>query len=199
VITPNFTPLSASAHLAAFAQSTALTAIEQRRTAECLGLPGFVVRAPGAEIRAQEPINSVFRQAMAEHCTAVIEDDCINFARCRPQHAADHLAEQAHLLRGSRQDAAADLGHIPAFGQYHAIADNVDLAGCEARQGRVAFVLGRSAVDVLGPHSRFIEPIAQVDRVADTGREAYGFAPLAKLVSRADDVGDELLLVHSLG
>ena len=94
---------------------------------------------------------------------------------------------------------AADLGHVPALGQHHAIGDELDLAGCQPRERRVALGLRRAAVDVLGAHAGFHELVAQMDRVRDVDREGDGLPPLAEFVPVGDDVADQLRPVHALG
>ena len=134
--------------------------------------PGLVRRAGGSVLRIERPLDRILDEAVPEHGAAVIEHDRVGLAVGRPQHAADHLAVQAHLLGRPRQDAAADLGHVPALGQHHAIRDELDLAGCQPRERCVALGLRRRAVDVLGAHAGFDEFVAEVDRVRDVDGEA---------------------------
>ena len=117
----------------------------------------------------------------------------------RPQHAADHLAIQAHLFRWPGQNAAADLGHVPAFGQHHAVGDDLDLAGGEAGERRVALMLGRAAVDVFTAHAGLDELVADVDAVSYADGEDHGLPALAVLVPMRDDVADQLWAIHPLG
>src|SRR5262249_59375975 len=51
---------------------------------------------------------------MPEHGATVVENDDVGLAGSRAQAAADHLAIQSHLLRGAREDAAADVGAVEA-------------------------------------------------------------------------------------
>jgi superfamily II DNA or RNA helicase len=43
----------------------------------------------------------------------------------------------------TRQNAATNLGHVPAFAKHHTVGDEFDLARCEAGEGGVAFGLWR--------------------------------------------------------
>src|SRR5262245_16012966 len=126
-------------------------------------------------------------QAMAEHRAAVIEDDCIDLTRRRTQHPADHLAEETHLLCGPGQDQGAGVGHVPTFSQDHAVGDELDVAGREARESRVAFILRRATIDVLGADTRCDEFVAQVNAVANTGTETNCLPTFAVLVPAAYD------------
>ena len=76
----------------------------------------------------ERPRDPILGQPMREHRTAVIEDDRVRLALGRPQHTTNHLPEQPHLARRAREDAAADLRHVPAFGQNHAVGNELGLA-----------------------------------------------------------------------
>ena len=155
--------------------------------------------ALGAPIGIERPLDAILGEAVTEHGAGMIEDDRVGLAIGRAQHAADHLAIEPHLLGRPRQDAAADLGHVPAFGQHHAIGDDLDLAGRQARQRRIALGLRRGAVDVLGAHAGLDELVAEMDRVRDVDREADGLSALAVFVPVRDDVADQLRPIHALG
>ena len=76
----------------------------------------------GASIGIERPFDVILDKAVAKHGAGMIEHDGVGLAVGGPQHAADHLPVQAHLVGRPGQDAAADLGHVPAFGQHHAVA-----------------------------------------------------------------------------
>ena len=75
-----------------------------------------------AAIGIERPFDVILDEAVAKHRAGMIEHDGVGLALGGAQHAADHLPIEPHLARRPRQDAATDLGHVPAFGQHHAIA-----------------------------------------------------------------------------
>ena len=93
----------------------------------------------------------------------------------------------------------ADLGHVPAFGQHHAVRDDLDLAAGESGQRGIALGLGRRAVDVLAAHAGPDEFVADVDAVRDVDGEGDGLPALAVLVPVRDDVADQLGAIHAVG
>ena len=118
---------------------------------------------------------------MPVYRAAVVEDDRVGLAVGRPQHPADHLAIEAHLLGRAGEDGAADLGHVPALGQHHAVADDLGFPAGEPRQDGVALVLLGLAVEVLGAHAGAHELVTQMHAVRDVDRERDGLAALAEL------------------
>ena len=178
-------------------QGAALRAFEQARGGILAACCMF--RVGRAKVRIQRPGYRVLDEPMSEHGAAVVEHDGVNLARSRPQHAADHLPEQAHLLRRTREDAAADLGHVPALGQHHAVGNELDLAGRQPRERGIAFGLGCCSVDVLGANAGLDEFIAQMDRMRDVDREGHRLAALAELVPVRDDIADQLRPIHAIG
>src|SRR5262245_42726330 len=106
--------------------------------------------------------------------SGVIEDDRIFLARRRAQHPADHLTVQAELLRRPRQDAAADLGAIPTFGQHRAVRHHLRLAATEPCEDGLSLGEWGAAVEMLGADAGTDELIADVDRMRDIDREGYG-------------------------
>jgi hypothetical protein len=107
-------------------------------------------RILGAVIRIERPLNEILGEAETVCGAGMIEDNAIRLARGRAQSASDHLPVEAQLLGGPRQNQAAERWHIPAFGQHHAVRDNLDFARRQLRQRCVALVHRRGAIDVFG-------------------------------------------------
>jgi hypothetical protein len=64
----------------------------------------------------------------------MIENNGVLFLRRGSKHAAKHLPIEADLLRRPRENAATNIGHIPALSQHHAVDDNIDLAALQPGQ-----------------------------------------------------------------
>jgi len=100
--------------LAGLADCAALRAVEKPR-----GITGrlafLLLRALGARIRVECPLDVILSKAVAEYCAGMIENDGIGFARRCSQHAPDHLPEQTHFARRARENAARHFRHVPAF------------------------------------------------------------------------------------
>jgi len=126
----------------------------------------------------------------------MVEDDGVELARRGSQHPPDHLPVKAHPLRRAGEDATTDIGQVPAFGQHHARAHDVDVSGRETRKRRVTLRLGCRAIEVLSADAGDDELVAQVDRVLDVDREGDRLPALAELMPMTDDVADELRLIH---
>src|SRR5262245_44070316 len=93
----------------------------------------------------------------------VIENDRIRLARRRAQYPTDHLAIEAKLLRGAGENAAADLGAIPTFGQHRAVRYHLGLAGAEPREDGLSVGERGAAVEMLGADAGTNELISNVD------------------------------------
>src|SRR4029077_9877615 len=117
------------------ADHAAVFAFDQSRT----GFAALAMhRTFGAAIGVERPLDRVFDEAVEEYCAAVIEHDGIGLGIGRTQDAPDHLPIQAHLARWSRENAATDVGHVPALGEHHAVADNIEDARFQPRQRGIA-------------------------------------------------------------
>ena len=134
------------------------------------GAPLLMGRTLGAAIGIECPVNSILDETMPVYRAGMIENDRIGLAIGRPQHATNHLPIQSHLLRRPRQDAAADRGHVPAFGQDHAIGDEFDFTDCQSRERCIALGFRCCAVDVLGANARFHKLVADVNRMRDADK-----------------------------
>src|SRR5262249_54941194 len=130
-------------------------------------------RVDCAPVDGERPLDMILGQAVAIDGTAVIENDRGGLAISRPQHSADHLAVKSHLLGGPRQNAATHGGHVPAFGEHHAIGDDLGLAGRESIQDGLALANRCCSVQVLGADAGLCELVADMDRVLDTDSEAH--------------------------
>src|SRR5262249_29078881 len=183
--------------LAADTQRAALRALDE--LALVTALPLRMLGRSRSQIGAERPRDAVLGQAVLEDSAAVIEDDDVGLAHGRPQPAADHLAVEAHLFRRTRENDAAYVGQIEALGEYHAIADNLGLAGGQSAKDRRALVDWCRAIEVFGAHVGFDELVADVDTVAHAAGEGDSLAALAILEPMRDDVADELGLIHALG
>src|SRR5262249_37799819 len=131
----------------------------RRFAAVTLGLHG-IDRSP---IDVERPFEAVFGQAVAIHGARMIEDDCIGFAVGRPEHATNHLAEQAHLLGGACEDATAHGGHVPAPSGPHAICEHFGLAGSEGYEDCCALGDRCLAVQMLGTDPELLKLVFDVD------------------------------------
>src|SRR5262249_7743480 len=142
-------------------------------------------------VGVQRPLDPVFGKAKLAVGSSVIDDDGVDLTRCRSQYAADHLPIEPELLRGTREDATSDLGHIPALGQHHAVDDDVNLSTPKASQGLVTLGFGRRAVDVVGFDTGLDELVADVDGMSDVDREDHRLPALAVLEPMYHDVADQ--------
>ena len=164
-----------------------------------LGAPLLMRRTLGAAIRIERPVNSILNEAVPEDGAAVIEDDGVGLAFGRTQYPADHLAIEPHLLRRSRQDAATDLRHIPAFGEHHAVGNEFDLAGCQSRERRVALGFGVEPSMCSARTPDLTNSSRMWTECADADRKGHGLSTFAELMPVRDDIADQLRLIHALG
>src|SRR5262245_12896497 len=134
---------------------------------------------------------------MSIHGTAMVEDDAIRFALSRTKTTADHLPEQAHLFGGAGEDDAARLGHVPAFGEHHAVRDDLNLATFEPGEDLVALVFRRGAVEMLAADVELEKSILDRNAVGHVAGEDHGLAALTVLEPIGNDVADQLVGVHA--
>ena len=112
--------------LASGADGLALRAFEKpARWRQCSRL---LRRRARLAIRFERPLDRVFDEAVHEDGAGVIEDEAVILALGGTKSAADHLPEQTHRLRRSRQHDAADIREIEAFGQHLAVGHDLDVA-----------------------------------------------------------------------
>src|SRR5262249_22017289 len=154
-----------------------LRALDQLALVATLAL-GMLGRS-GSQIGIKRPRHAVLGQAVPEDGAAVVKDYNVALADGGPQPATDHLAIEAHLLRLAREDDAAHVGQIESLGEYHAIADNLGLAGGQAAEDRRALVDCCQAIEVFGAHVGFDELVADVDAVAHAAGEGDSLTALA--------------------
>ena len=77
-------------------------------------------------VLVERPFDVIVGETESEHAAAVIEDDRVALARCRPQHPPDHLPKQPKASSRPRQDQARHIGAVPTLRQHHAIRDDFD-------------------------------------------------------------------------
>ena len=155
-------------------------------------------RSLGFGVRVEAPDHRIFDEAVLKHGPGVVEDGA-SVCLVPGGLLAGHLPIEADALGWPCQRAAANVGLVPAFGEHHAIHDDLDFASGQLGENFVALGLGRLAVDVLGLHAGFYELVFEVDRVGDGGSEHHGFAPLGVPVPVSDHVADEFGAVDALG
>src|SRR5262249_46462035 len=129
----------------------------------------------------------------------MVEDDGVGLALGRTQHAPNHLPIEPHPLGRPSENGAADLGHVPALREDHAVGHKLGLAGGQARQDGVALVVGRGAVEMFGAYVRTDKLVFDVDRMRNIASEGDGLPALAEFVPIGNDIADELGVVHSGG
>jgi hypothetical protein len=79
-------------------------------------------------VLVERPDHRLLHEAVLEHRPGVIEHQCMVLARCRAQHAPDHLTVQAHVLGRAGEHDAGHVGLIPALRQHHAVGDKLGFA-----------------------------------------------------------------------
>ena len=166
---------------AADAGGAALPAFDDLWAAWLVAIARGMGRILGVAIGIERPLDEILGETEPVGGAGMIDHDAVGLVRRGAQSAADHLAVKPHLLGRPRQDQAAERRHVPALGQHHAIADDLDLAGSEPRQRGVALVHRRRAVDVLGADAGGDEFVADVDRVTDAGGKADGLSAARRI------------------
>src|SRR5262245_15712954 len=126
------------------------TLVQCRRFAALASRLRAVLRA---RVKFERPLDMILGQPVTMPRAGVIENDRVRLAGRRAQHPADHLAVEAKLLRGARENAAADLRHVPPLGEHHAVAHQLGLAGAKAREDGLAVEKRGATVEVLGARS----------------------------------------------
>src|SRR5262249_22120803 len=159
-------------------------------------LPLLLRGSDRTSIDGERPFDAILGEAVAVHGAAMVENHCVGLALIRPQHSADHLAVKSHLLGGPRQNAATHGGHVPAFGEHHAIGDDLGLTGRESIQNGLALANRCCSIQVLGADTGLEKFVADMDRVLHTDSEADGPPTLAVFQPMLDDVTDQGVGVH---
>ena len=136
---------------------------------------------------------------MAVHSAAVIDQDEIGLAWRRSQSASCHLPEQTDLFGRSSKNDAADRRQVEAFGQDHAVTDDLGLAGRQPGKDCIALAFGRAAIQMLGANAGFDEFVLHVDAVGNVDTEHQSLLTLAMFVPVGNDVADQIITVHPIG
>jgi len=141
---------AAWAGLSAHTQRAALGTLDQLGFAVALSF--LMRRRDGTVLGIECPFDSVFGETVTKHGAAMVEDDAIGLTFGWAQTASDHLPEKSHFLRGSGQDDAADRAAVEAFGEHHAVGDDLGLTRRQAPKDCLAVALRGRTVDVRHGH-----------------------------------------------
>src|SRR5262249_28628212 len=84
-----------------------------RTLAQCrrfAALPCLLSSVFRARVNVERPLDMILGHPVVVPCAGVIENNRVRLTGRRAQHPTDHLAVEAKLLRGARENAAPNLG-----------------------------------------------------------------------------------------